>query len=559
MRPSKRWQLAFSSSVVALVLATPVAQAQAPQNQPDDEGEEMTFEPDEARAKAKVQPPPPDNKPASKTLARATDLYEKKKDYNSASIELSKVLNKETQDSEASKQRAEFFMGKTLYQMGYYAASLAYFDRIVAKRTGHRYFGATLKWLAALSRVLPETSGILEKIGTYDPKDLEQPIMNEVRDELYYLLGRHYYRQGNFDQAISLFQAVKVESPFYVKAKFFEGVTYVRQYKGAPAVDAFKQILVIGQERPGFYTADDILTYEELANLQLARVFYSTQQYDVSIKYFEKLPQESPDWLESLFEAGWAYFMKTLNSKALGNIHTLNAPYFENEFFPGMAEAMLLKAVIYYKYCQYDRALESVAEYNQSYAPLREDLDQIMSRYEDNAEFYEYIVKIQNRRAGLSDRTQRVAASSLADRQLAKTFAWVQELDKELKALDKAPKDWAATRVRAEVEQELTVQKSLAQADAGKLARERIKRMSDELRELSRDGRKIRIETLNNKAGQIDAQARGEQISGDHRQEAIVVDDEHFLWKFNGEYWKDELGYYRFKIRSRCPTRGAGN
>jgi hypothetical protein len=181
-----------------------------------------------------------------------------------------------------------------------------------------------------------------------------------------------------------------------------------------------------------------------------------------------------------------------------------------------------------------------------------------MSRYEDNAEFYDYIVKIQNGRAGLSDRTQRVAASSLADRQLAKTFSWVQELDKELKALEKAPKDWAATRVRAEVEQELTVQKSLAQADAGKLARERIKRMSDELRELSRDGRKIRIETLNNKAGQIDAQARGEQISGDHRQEAIVVDDEHFLWKFNGEYWKDELGYYRFRIRSRCPTRGAG-
>jgi tetratricopeptide (TPR) repeat protein len=349
-----------------------------------------------------------------------------------------------------------------------------------------------------------------------------------------------------------------VQSPFYVKAKFLEGVTYVRQYRGAPAVDAFKQILVIGQERPGYYSALDIQTYNELADLQLARVFYSTQQYDVSIKYFEKLPQESPDWLESLFEAGWAYFMRTNNSKALGNIHTLTAPYFEDEFFPGMAESVLLKAVIYYKYCQYERALESVAEYNQNYAPLREDLEQVLSRYEDNADFYGYVVKIQNGRAGLSETTQRVAASSLADRQLAKTFAWVEELDKELKMLEKADKGWATTRVRGEVEQELTVQKSLAQADAGKLARERIRRLSDELRELSRDGRKIRIETLNSKAGQIDAQARGEQISGDHRQEPIVVDDEHFLWKFNGEYWKDELGYYRFKIRSRCPAKGSG-
>ena len=556
MRPGKTWQLAFGS-IVALALASPVALAQGQPGGPPAGDEEMTFEPEEADKKVKVDPPPPDNKPPSDTLKRAMDLYEKKS-YNSASIELGKVLNKETGDSEANKQRAEFFMGKTLYQMGYYAASLAYFDRIVAKRTGHRYFGATLKWLAALSRVLPETSGILEKIGTYDPKDLEQPIMDEVRDELYYLLGRHYYRQGNFEQAITLFGAVKVESPFYVKAKFFEGVTYVRQYKGAPAVDAFKQILVIGQERPSYYTAEDIDTYTELADLQLARVFYSTQQYDTSIKYFEKLPQESPDWLESLFEAAWAYFMKTNNSKALGNIHTLNAPYFENEFFPGMAESVLLKAVVYYKYCQYDNALESVAEYNQNYAPLREDLEQILTKYDDNAEFYEYVVKIRNGRAGLSERTQRVAASSLADRQLAKTFAWVDELDKELKMRAEADASWVNTRVAGEVEAELTVQKSLAQADAGKLARERIKRLADELRELSRDGRKIRIETLNNKAGQIDATARGEQISGDHRQEPIVVDDEHFLWKFNGEYWKDELGYYRFKIRSRCPKKGSG-
>ena len=557
MRPGKTWQLAFGS-IVALALACPVALAQSqPGGAPAGDDEEMTFEPEAADKKVKVDPPPPDNKPPSDTLKRAMDLYEKKS-YNSASIELGKVLNKETGDSEANRQRAEFFMGKTLYQMGYYAASLAYFDRIVAKRSGHRYFGATLKWLAALSRVLPETSGILEKIGTYDPKDLEQPIMDEVRDELYYLLGRHYYRQGNFEQAITLFGAVKVESPFYVKAKFFEGVTYVRQYKGAPAVDAFKQILVIGQERPSYYTAEDIDTYTELADLQLARVFYSTQQYDTSIKYFEKLPQESPDWLESLFEASWAYFMKTNNSKALGNIHTLNAPYFENEFFPGMAESVLLKAVVYYKYCQYDNALESVAEYNQNYAPLREDLEQILAKYDDNAEFYEYIVKIKNGRAGLSERTQRVAASSLADRQLAKTFAWVDELDKELKMRAEADASWVNTRVAGEVEAELTVQKSLAQADAGKLARERIKRLADELRELSRDGRKIRIETLNNKAGQIDARARGEQISGDHRQEPIVVDDEHFLWKFNGEYWKDELGYYRFKIRSRCPKKGSG-
>lgn len=528
------WAIALISAA-ALFIAAPAAFAQ-----PKDD--EMEFQPDEIK-----------NSPPSKTLERAAKLYDKE-DYYSASIEFKKVLEGETQDSEVNRQRAEFFMGKTLYQLKYYAASLAYFDRIVQAGDVHRYYDATLKWLAALSRVLPETSGILEKIGTYDPAQLDQPIMAEVRDELYYLLGRHFYRRGEFDQAIALFTRVDRESPFYIKAKFFEGVTYVRKYDGKPAVTAFKEILVIGQEKPDFYSREDIKTFEELATLQMARVFYSTQQYDTSIKYYEKLTQKSPDWLDSLFEASWAYFMKTNNSKALGNVHTLNAPYFENEFFP---ESIILKSVIYYKYCLYDRALEAVAEYDNKYRPLRDNLKQILDKYEDNAEFFEYVKKIKADQAGLAAETQRLVLSVLGDRTLKKTFNWVDELDKELKTLQAADKAWQTTQIASEVLQELTLQKSLAEADAGKLARERIERLADELREFSRDSVKIKIEVLNAQAGQISASAKGERISGDHREERIVIDDEHFMWKFNGEYWKDELGYYRFRISSKCPKKGA--
>lgn len=545
MRHTKNWLL----SLIPLALLSGAVFEGTALAQDD----EMTFEEDEVETSKKSAEPPPDTTPPTKTLQRATKLYEKK-DYDSASIEFAKVINGETEDSEANKQRAEFFMGKTLYQMGYYAASLAYFDRIVELGTGHLYYGVTLKWLAALSRVLPETSGILEKIGKYDPSNLEEPVMEEVRNELYFLLGRHFYRQGDFEQAISLFQSVSKEDPFFVKAKFFEGVTYVRQYKGKPAVQAFKDILVIAEERPKYYSRDDVDQFQELAWLQLARVFYSTQQFDTSIKYYEKLTQKSPDWLPSLFEASWAYFMKTNNSKALGNIHTLNAPYFEDQFFP---ESVLLKSVIYYKYCQYDRALAAVAEYDDLYRPLRKDLDEMLAKYEDNAEFYEYVKKVLKAKAGLPDATQRLALSALGDKTLRKTFAWVDELNKELKMLEKADKAWQTTSISAEVLQELTVQQSLAQADAGKLARERIERLNTELRELSRDGLKIKLETLENKAGQVSASARGQQISGNNRLEPIVIDDEHFMWKFNGEYWKDELGFYRFRVRSKCPVKGA--
>lgn len=518
----------------------------------DDDG--MTFEEDEVKTKRRSSKPPPNTTPPSKTLKRAAKLYEKNKDFHSASIEFAKVINGETEDSAANKQRAEFFMGKTLYKLKYYAASLAYFDRIVELGTGHLFYGATLKWLAALSRVLPETSGILKMIGVYDPSELEQPVLEEVRDELYFLLGRHFYREGDFEQAITLFQTVSKEDPFFVKAKFFEGVTYVRLYKGKPAIAAFKDILVIAEERPKYYTSDDIDFFQELAWLQMARVFYSTKQYDTSIKYYEKLTPKSPDWLQSLFEASWAYFMKTKNSKALGNIHTLNAPYFENQFF---AESMLLKAVIYYKYCQYDRALASVDEYTELYGPLRKDLKELLRKYEDNTDFYEYIRKIQKGKAGLKEQTQRLVLSVLGDRTLKKTFAWVDELDHELKMIDKSDKAWQTTAIAGEVLQELTVQQSLAQTDAGKLARERLERLEKDLKRLNGDGLKIQIEILEGQKDNVSKKAKGQQISGNNRLEPIIIDDEHFMWKFNGEYWKDELGFYRFRVRSKCARKGS--
>ncbi len=493
--------------------------------------------------------------PPSKTLERAITLYDKKKDFYSASIELKKVLDGESGDDAKNKQRAEFFMGKTLYQLGFYAGALAYFDKIVQAGDAHTYHGPTLKWLAALSRVLPETSGILEKIGSYEAAALEDPSLASVRDELYFLLGRHFYNrggEGDFDKAIALFAKVSRENEFFIKAKFFEGVTYVRKYEGRPAVDAFKEILIIGEERPKQYTADDIANYRELAQLQMARIFYSTQQFDTSIRYFEKLDQNNIDWAESLFEASWAYFMKTLNSKALGNIHTLNAPYFENQFFP---ESLLLKSVIYYKYCLYDQAEEAIQDYNDKYTPLRKNLEEIVKKYDDNAEFYEYVKKVKANKAGLDPVTQRLVMSQLNDKTLLKTFAWVDELNRELTMLQKSDKAWQTTQVAAEVLQELTVQQSVASADAGKVARDRVDRLARELGALARNGSKIKFEILNAKAEKLSAEALKTRVSSNTKEEPIVIDDEHFQWRFNGEYWKDELGYYRFRIRSRCPKQ----
>jgi TolA-binding protein len=485
--------------------------------------------------------------PASKTLEKALKLYETN-DFYSASIELHKVIEGETGDGEANKQRAEFWMGKTLYHLHFYSASLSYFDRIVQKGDSHRYYNATLKWLASLSRQLPESAGILKKIGKYDKAQLEQPALEKVRDELFYLLGRFHYSQSNFKDAAGLFATVPTNSPFYARAKFMEGITYVRSYQARPAAEAFKTLLRVARESPA---TNEIREFEELAVLSLARVFYSTGQYELSIKYYDQIVQESPNWLDSLFESSWAHFQRNNFSKALGNIHTLNAPYFDTQFFP---ESMILKAVIYFQHCLYDRSAEAIRDFNAKYPPLGQQVNAILKQYKDPGELYEYSLKIKAGTSGLNEDVARITKGALGDRTIQKYFSYVDELDRELKQVQAADPAWKATAIAGVVLQDLTLQKSLAQNEAGQLAGRRLARVIQEIRELEKQAIKVEYETINGQKDKLEASLRNEQAvqanavtGGD-----ITPDDEHYFWPFDGEYWKDELGYYRFKIQNRC-------
>jgi TolA-binding protein len=490
----------------------------------------------------------------SKVLERAFKLYDGE-DYYSASIELNKVVEGESQDTEPNKQKAEFWMGKALYNMKFFSASLSYFDRIVQKGPSHAYYNATLKWLASLSRQLPDSTGILEKIGKYNRAELDQPSLDKVRDELYFLLGKFYYQKGDFKSAVELFGTVPSNSEFYVEAKLFEGATHVREYQAKPAVDSFKEVLRASAESQD----PKIKPFEDLANLSLARTFYSTGQFDLAAKYYDKVSPESYDWANSLFESSWANFMLKQKgySKALGNIHTIQAPYFENTIKPeSVAEGLSVKATIYFYNCLYDRAEEAIDEFNGIYPQVFTELKKLMMTQTDNAALYDMAVKIRKGTSGLPDQVERAARGVLGDLSLVKRFQYVEELDRELKQHEKADPAWKSTNIAQTIFADLTLQRSLAVNEAGDLARRRIIRLTDELAQLIKRVIKIEYEILQGQKGALEQEVIQEQqiIQGPNARHAdeIRVDDEHQIWPFTGEYWRDELGYYRVRIGNKC-------
>src|SRR6185295_15463242 len=152
--------------------------------------------------------------------------------------------------------------------------------------------------------------------------------------------------------------------------------------------------------------------------------------------------------------SSWAHFQMggVGYAKALGNIHTLNAPYFDKEFFP---ESKILTAVIYFYNCLYDRSAETLAEFNGVYPPLKQEIDDLLGKHPDNAEFYDFSVKIRDGKAELPERIQRTATGALGDRTLSKQIAFVVELERELKQIEGAEPAWKSTAIAANILQDI--------------------------------------------------------------------------------------------------------
>lgn len=526
---------------------------------------------------------PPPSAEATGVLKEAEDQYKAEK-YNEAAKTFHAVAAGKTPGDVA---RGQFWLGKTLYKLEFYAASLAVFSEIVNAGPSHPYHKLTLPWLASLSRELPEGAGVLEKVGTYKPADLEDSAFDEVRDELYYLLGRFFYQKGDLGQAIALLGQVPDNSDYYIAAQFFLGVAETREYHGKQAVDAFKNVLrkniqlkeaaekdkkklkkeakakaklakkakksgksgVVVEE---VSKEEEQQRFEERANLSLGYIFYQVGKFETANKYFDKILLESPYYLDSILASAWSEFrlVEVEPEKAnlhyqrtLGYIHTLNAPFFYDYLYP---EAVILKAVTYYFNCRYGPAKRAVEEFNRRYPKTRNDLKELLSKAPEDFALFDLSVKIRNGDSGLDPFVEEVAQKTLQDKTIEKFYAYVVELEREQEAFEGMSNDFKSSDLGDRISEDIDTALSAAKEATGAIARNRLTIQINEINALEREAIKIEYEILNRiKAG-------GEGAPTERRPDKPKIDSEHEIYNYNGEYWKDELGYYNYKVTSLC-------
>jgi tetratricopeptide (TPR) repeat protein len=466
----------------------------------------------------------------------------KQKKYADASVKFWQIL-KTGSELETCYKDAEFELALNLFRLNFYQSAYMYLERIADAGPAHPHYAASLRWLLELHDAVPGDMSPLAKMALYEPELYPR----DIASELYFLVGQFYYYEGDLDRSLEMLGQVQpTDEEHYLMAKYLSGVVYVRRNEAKPALEAFKEILRYAQSNPG---SDAATRFAPMATLSLARIFYTTKQYATAIRYYDQIADFSPYWLDSLFEVSWAYFQLESYGKALGNLHTLVSPYFEEEYFP---EAQVLQAVIFYYNCRYDDALEVIDAFIKDYWPLKKELETQLSSYSDPNEFYLFLARLSKKEAGFSLRLKRIFNAALSDEKLNRLFGLVVHLNKEIEGLRKLKEYAPAHDMADSLVGDVIAYRELVIGEAGELARSRLQRVNRELKELLAQALKVKFETLNRQKKELVGGGTGEVV--ERRAPEPRVDDEHVGWKFRGAYWQDELDSYIFKVASQCPA-----
>ena len=450
-----------------------------------------------------------------------------------------------------------FELAVALYELELFHASAVVFDAITREGHAHPDFARTLPWLARLADSLPEPGIVRESVARYDRSQVSRFGARLSRDQyahLLFLLARDRYDDRDLSGAVAIFREVAQGSDHYAPAKLFEGVTHVRMRRARPAIAAFREAIDALEDGRGG-DVEDRDRLRDLAWLSLGRVYYTVAHQagrdrpadarvlGNAIAAWDRIPETSEHWLDAMFEETWALFVSGQHDRALGRIHALESPYFADRHYP---EARVVRAVVLFQRCQLDAAQQVVDAFHRRYGPLQGALRRTLARYDDRARAHGLVRSLRRGDAGLDPRVAALLRHAFDDRELEKQLAAITALGRESRAMprlashrDVGPHaDWLA--------QELALVEGLAVDRAGELARLRIERLVEDLQSQMNAMDAIQLEIHTDRRRRPEGYARAD---GDIR---IVADQEHVVWPFDGEYWEDELPYYRVQVPDRC-------
>jgi tetratricopeptide (TPR) repeat protein len=478
---------------------------------------------------------------------------------------------------EARYQRA-----KALERLGMHHAALAAFDEVLDRGPqGSRFFHSALEWVFYVGRNLANEQPVLARVARHAAAGF--PPAHE--DRFHLLVAKYEFERGRalreagrageaqkaFDEARRQAGLVREgagatpgepkgqnkDEPVaaetgdtFARARFLQGLVLYAQGNDDAAIESFKEVVRLQSPKRNRRPDADV---REMAFLQLARIHYQNRQNRYAIFYYGRMPWGGERWLEGLWEASYAHYRVGDYERTLGNLLTLQSPYFEEEYYP---ESYILEAIVYYENCRYPEARQVLDAFNHRYDPLYEALAAVTAEGGAPADFFDRVAG--GLRHGAPAMTRRISRLAITDQNLARLSETLSELDLEVSVgASKRSRTFQGSVLARELAERSRATRGQLADEAGLRARGKLEYERDQLRTLLAQALRIQIEVSRKEREALEGSlAVGSQVDVvKNLKYSTATSDEHLYWPYEGEFWRDELGTYTYTFTKGCKDR----
>lgn len=389
----------------------------------------------------------------------------------------------------------------------------------------------------------------VEILEDYD----EDLLLKYPSSSIRFIIGRKYYQRGHTKKALKYLENIHPKHRYFPEAKMVEAQVYFKmgdKSKEESAVTkCVKSAAVLESEAANEKIARYYKMIEEVCHINAARNSFTRGEYNQSLVNYEKIPKTSYKWPYVLLEKAWVHYQLKDYNRALGLLSTYKSPLLDTYFFP---EAEYLSALAYFRLCLYDDSLIILNEYYQSYRPRFTQLHKVLSRHKKSRTFfYDALVEEADGFNANEEFVRKIFTRIKKQIRFSLDSNTIYKLNKEINTIHAQE----SKEVQLELMPHLADVRENIKTKINYNAKKDIFDFLQTVPMYSAELFKLNLEIVSRKR---DLVYKSSELAVDKKKRtrgefANVKrsSNEHF-WKFEGEFWADELGDYSLGLKSRC-------
>jgi len=448
------------------------------------------------------------------------------------------------------KTKIQYYLAKSLFELEMYHGAQHYFMQVVRKGPKNPYFKYALPRLIDIAKRTGNDAELLRIVKQIPPEAFPR----QAKNHLYYLMGRKFYEADELSGSAQYFRQISAKSNLYMRSKYFEGIIHNERGKLKSAVMAFREVMTAAP--PPSSNARDAKETEDLKDLALinvARVYFGLERFENADNYYAMVDRESTYWPESLFERAWTNFWRQDLNLTLGLLLTVESPYFnQSEYIP---EITVLRALTFFNLCEYDEVERILHSFEGETKPVVAEMNTFVEQFKSKEDqkladqAFDAYFKDPHKTSSLD---KAMFVRILRNRDLAALVRHMDMMDEEIAAIDAQKGVWKTT-IGDALKKQIEKDRQRYKRKAGIALLREIARQKESLEDLLVQSEIIRFEVVDAQRQDYEFKTANPDVGAlDDSKIDFATSKEIIYWPFNGEFWADELGYYRYTEKGKC-------